>query len=972
MSSADIFSEQRRVAALLDYAIVGTLPEQDFDDLTFLAAQICQTPIAMINFIDDHQQWSKSTYGIAAQPVPRDVTFCIHTVEQQGLLIAADTRVDERFHKSLFVVSEPFLHFYAGAPLITPDGLALGTLCVLDYQPRQLDELQQSALLRLSRQVVAQLELRRQIKALHQSEQQYLETHQVLQSSTNLLQTVIQGTSDIIFLKDLEGRYSFINQPGAKLFGTSPEEVIGKTDAELFSPEAAEAIAITEGNIIASGQHESLEEHLVTPDRKYTFLTTKNVYRNRAGVPTGIIGIAHDITERVRIERALWSSQQHMAGIVALSTDAIISIDEQQCICLFNRAAEDIFGYKAAEILGQPLNLLIPAHLRDMHTRHVQGFISSQGKVHAADLRGIVPGLRRDGSEFPIEGSISKITVEGAAILTVCLRDMTEPLRVQEQLRLLESAVHHTTEAIVITNANLLQPGPEIVFANPAFLALTGYTEAEILGRTPRLLQGPKTDREVMQRLRAQLSMGQVFHGEAINYRKDGSEYYLEWNTAPLFDDAGKITHFVAVQRDITERHVAEIRMRESKEQLQQYAYRLQNLYDIGQWVLSATSLEMISLGVVRYIQELIPSSGAYVMLFDQTSDRVRTLAFTVNGTDAAPVALGPPLMMEDISPNVRAGRILLDNNIHPGSTLPRSLQGHLGTLDQVRSYMSVPFISKDQVLGALNLTAEQTNAFTAVHLDIAREVTSQMAVAIQNAQLFEQVQSGRDRLATLSRRLIEVQEDERRHLARELHDEIGQALTAINLNLNMIAEETVNPAALAYLEDTNRIVSQLVQQIRTLSLDLRPSMLDDLGLISTLRWYLDRQSQRSGVRIQFSGEEPELPLSPSVATACFRIVQESITNILRYARASKVLVEVRSHDQRLALALHDNGTGFNVKKAQDLAAAGHSLGLLGMQERAVLLGGEFSITSSPDAGTSVQAWFPLGDLPLDRRKNRR
>jgi len=307
--------------------------------------------------------------------------------------------------------------------------------------------------------VVAQLELRRQIRALHQSQQAAFETQQVLQSSTSLLQTIIQSTTDAIFVKDLEGRYRFINQPGARIFGTSVEEVLGKSDAELFGPEVAEQMAVTERAIIASGWPETVEERLQVNGREYTFLGTKTLYRNRAGMPTGIIGIAHDITERVQIERALWRSQQHMAGIVALSTDAIISIDAQQCICLFNRAAEEIFGYKAADILGQPLNLLIPGSLHAAHTRHVQEFQAGVNTVNATAMRGIVPGLRRDGTEFPLEGSISKIMVDGAAILTVCLRDMTEPLRVQEQLRLLESAVHHTTEAIVITNASLARPG---------------------------------------------------------------------------------------------------------------------------------------------------------------------------------------------------------------------------------------------------------------------------------------------------------------------------------------------------------------------------------------------------------------------------------------------------------------------------------------------------------------------------------
>jgi PAS domain S-box-containing protein len=138
-------------------------------------------------------------------------------------------------------------------------------------------------------------------------------------------------------------------------------------------------------------------------------------------------------------------------------------------------------------------------------------------------------------------------------------KDMAESGQIDESLRLLNSAVLQSKEAILITDAQLDLPGPRVVFVNPAFTRMTGYTSSEILGKTPRILQGPRTDRSVLSRLRRNLELGEVFEGEAINYRKDGTEFFLEWQITPIRNSSGKCTHYLAIQRDISERKKSEI-----------------------------------------------------------------------------------------------------------------------------------------------------------------------------------------------------------------------------------------------------------------------------------------------------------------------------------------------------------------------------------------------------------------------------
>jgi GAF domain-containing protein len=158
--------EAARVAALDRYAILDTEPEQSFDDLVILASHVCKTPMALLTLVDDHRQWFKSAVGVQVRETPREVSFCAHAIQQEDLFIVRDTLQDARFKDNPLVTGEPHIRFYAGAPLVNEDGFALGTLCVGDRQPRELDEDQKAALISLSRLALRQMELRTNLQML--------------------------------------------------------------------------------------------------------------------------------------------------------------------------------------------------------------------------------------------------------------------------------------------------------------------------------------------------------------------------------------------------------------------------------------------------------------------------------------------------------------------------------------------------------------------------------------------------------------------------------------------------------------------------------------------------------------------------------------------------------------------------------------------------------------------------------------
>ncbi|CAG0944811.1 partial Signal transduction histidine-protein kinase/phosphatase DegS, partial [Anaerolineae bacterium] len=237
------------------------------------------------------------------------------------------------------------------------------------------------------------------------------------------------------------------------------------------------------------------------------------------------------------------------------------------------------------------------------------------------------------------------------------------------------------------------------------------------------------------------------------------------------------------------------------------------------------------------------------------------------------------------------------------------------------------------------------------------------------------------ERLSALSRRLFEAQEAERRNVARELHDEIGQVLTAVKSNLQTSKLLTDPELSANFLDESIGIVDQALQQVRDLSLNLRPSLLDDFGLVPALEWYLNRQAHRSNFTAEFAIVPREIQVPQTLATTCFRVAQTALTNVERHAHAKHVRVELclqhtrttaRDKKSELQLVIRDDGVGFDSVSALEAARRGATLGLVGMQERVWLAGGDMEIHSQPGHGTEIIARFPIVQPHVERRSKRR
>lgn len=207
---------------------------------------------------------------------------------------------------------------------------------------------------------------------------------------------------------------------------------------------------------------------------------------------------------------------------------------------------------------------------------------------------------------------------------------------------------------------------------------------------------------------------------------------------------------------------------------------------------------------------------------------------------------------------------------------------------------------------------------------------------------------------------IINAQEQERKRIARELHDETSQVLTSLLISLAVLEETTTTPEGRERIAETRALAHQTLRAIRNLSIDLRPSALDDLGLLPALRWYVKEYQQKSSIQVDFQAIGFKDRLSPEMETALYRVVQESLTNIAKHAQAHHVTINLREATDAVYATITDDGRGFDIEELQKTTDRERGLGLVGMQERALLLNGTLTINSKPNGGTTVHVSIPL------------
>ena len=556
------------MAHLKRYEILDTTPEIAFDRLTALASRLFEVPMALVSLVDGDRLWFKSSHGSFLTEMPRQTSFCEAAMGQEGVFVVEDAALDPRFASHKPVVERPFLRFYAGVPLRDSAGAVLGTLCLLDVRPRQFSAAQCQNLIDLAAVVMDELELHRQARCL---EREIAERHAVEQAwreSQARFENAFQHSALGMALVAPGGDYLRVNGCFCEIVGLDEAQITQLNVRDLTHPDDLPATWSAVEQVLSD------EVAAVELEKRYRHrdghavmtLVNLSVSRDGKDAPPYLIAQVQNISARRQAEDLLRQSEARKAAILDTALDCIIIFDAQNNILEWNPAAERVFGFSRQQAVGRKFHgLVVPPELHEAHAIGMARFLET-GEMPFLGQRVEMPALRCDGAKITIEVVIVPALDADAPLFTIHARDVTDQSRIQERLQLLESVAVHANDAILITEAEpITHPGPKILYANEAFLRMTGYELDEIIGQTPRVLHGPDTSDEGRARIREALLKWEPVEVEILNYKKDGTPFWVELSIVPIANASGWFTHWVSIQRDISERRETSDALRQSE-----------------------------------------------------------------------------------------------------------------------------------------------------------------------------------------------------------------------------------------------------------------------------------------------------------------------------------------------------------------------------------------------------------------------
>jgi PAS domain S-box-containing protein len=336
MNAALPANELERLEALRRYDILDTGAEQDFDDITLLASHICNTPIALISLVDQDRQWFKSRVGETATETPRDVAFCAHGILQPEVFEVPDALDDQRFARNPLVTSGPKIRFYAGAPLVTPGGQAVGMLCVNDQVPRELSAAQKTALQALSRQVVAQLELRNSLKELRHQIAERNAAEQAVRESEEKFRQLAANISDVFWMTTPDFQQVLYLSPAyERIWGRSPERLFTHFHewVDAIHPDDRTQLVADMAGLVRGESNAEVEFRIIRPDGDVRWIMNRAFrVRDAAGQVIRLTGILSDITGRKQAESALATAHaelvtaSRLAGMAEVATGVLHNV----------------------------------------------------------------------------------------------------------------------------------------------------------------------------------------------------------------------------------------------------------------------------------------------------------------------------------------------------------------------------------------------------------------------------------------------------------------------------------------------------------------------------------------------------------------------------------------------------------------------------------------------------------------------
>lgn len=557
-------NEQKRLQKLSEYGILDTAPEKAFDDIVRLAAQICGCPIAAVTLIDRDRQWFKAAVGVETRETSRDVSFCAHTILQSGLMHVTDTALDPRFRDNPLVTGEPRVRFYAGAPLVTAAGEALGALCVLDRFPRELSPEQREALEHLSRVTMAQLDLRKQTAEQQRALSEQARTAEALRESRRTLASLMDNVPGMVYRcrNDHDWGMEFVSQGCADLTGYDPQDLTekGVPYASLIDP-AYQGVVWAE---VQAALRQRRPFRLVYP------LTTRAgarrwVWEQGSGVFTSdgdllhLEGFITDITDRYEAEEALRERERQLQTVTDNVPALISRVDAERRYVFANKAYEDWLGVPLEQVIGHTMAEVMGETAFEAVRPYTDRALAGETLSYVAELDYRTVGRRSvHVSYVPEFGAKGGVTGFFLSAIDITRQQREAQARAEAEERLAATVANLPVAIWAIDDKGVF------TFSDGLALARIGLRPGQVVGQS--LFERFAGRPDVLGYLR------EAFAGERAHWTAESDGVIFETRVTPLCDETGRITGLLGVSLDVTERHQAEAALDREREQYRSLA----------------------------------------------------------------------------------------------------------------------------------------------------------------------------------------------------------------------------------------------------------------------------------------------------------------------------------------------------------------------------------------------------------------
>lgn len=709
---------------------------------------------------------------------------------------------------------------------------------------------------------------------------------------------LFSSMKDAVIITDEKLKIIHINNSGLELLGINPHSIKDKLLSETLLDIHTLEEKESEERWIKSGS-----------EQKYILITKNRIIQNREY--SSYIFYIKDITLRKVAEQNLIESERNLADLFESSPDGLIVVDKESKMVQVNSEVQNLFGYSKNELLGKEISLLIPHRFRSKHHSKVEGYKNKPRKRRMGDGLDLY-GLKKDGSEFSVDIMLSPMTQRDKKMTLCTLRDVSDKKIIEQKLRDNEKNYRNIFQSHPhgIVEINL---DGTVTLANKAYAHIYEFEVEEIIGKKVWEINQNKEFIQSIKDFFIALKDSATIPQSLISWRKTKTGKLIEVQTDWDYKkDANNNTiGFIKVVIDVTERKKAEKKLNQQRLMLAQ-AERLAHL---GSWKFN------IKTGRLYWSDELIRIYGENKNSFKPTFEEYQ----------------------KRLHPEDRA-EIVKKINIAINTGVSFSHKERIIRPDGETRILSSRGIPQKNELG-------EVIGLYGSCLDVTEQEKVERALLISQKQL-----------RALSSNLQATREEERTRLAREIHDEFGQILTAVNMDVGLMISELKNNSIInkeiffSHLESMEELIEKSIKSVQNIATELRLDVLDHLDLISAIEWQLREFEKRYNIETKLEKSLQSLEIDDDKKIALFRIYQEALTNVVRHSKATKVTTVLSRKNDIFEIKVIDNGIGISADKLVSIK----SIGLIGIRERILILGGEVFIKTAEKGGTELHFKVPV------------